>query len=236
MSKGDSPSRTGNRSKTTAEPDVSEGRGFVTGHISEGDLSRDPVEQLRHKYRVPGAKPLSVREALQAAYEAEARSRGPTEAEQEGPRADFPAVAAVADLMGGDRLLNSAGDDLLAAHDVLVGGLPGEALEHLSRRIAILSKQELFEQGLGISLRTYQRRREAGDKPLSPEQSGRLWKFAEILLQAAELLGSREEAEAWLARPAVGLNQRRPIDLLASPVGVALVEEHLGRLRYGIYA
>ncbi len=157
------------------------------------------------------------------------RERVPTSASEPA------AFAAVAGLLGDDRLVDSPGDDPVAAHDRLVAGLPGEALEHLSRRITILSKQELLEQGLGISLRTYQRRREAGDKPLSAEQSGRLWKFAEILVQAAELFGSREEAEIWLARPAVGLDQRRPIDLLASPVGVALVEEHLGRLRHGVY-
>ena len=34
-------------------------------------------------------------------------------------------------------------------------------------------------------------------------------------------------------RPAVGLDQRRPIDLLTTPAGVELVEEHLGRLEYG---
>jgi putative toxin-antitoxin system antitoxin component (TIGR02293 family) len=35
---------------------------------------------------------------------------------------------------------------------------------------------------------------------------------------------------------ATGLNQRRPIDLLASPAGVALVEDFLVRLEYGVYA
>ena len=49
------------------------------------------------------------------------------------------------------------------------------------------------------------------------------------------MLGSQEEAEKWLERPAIGLNQRRPIDLLATPAGVEIVEDFLQRLEYGVY-
>jgi putative toxin-antitoxin system antitoxin component (TIGR02293 family) len=75
----------------------------------------------------------------------------------------------------------------------------------------------------------------AGTKLLSHEQSGRTWKLAEILAKATDVLGSREEAEQWLERPAMGLNQRRPIDLLATPAGVEMVETFLERLDYGVY-
>jgi putative toxin-antitoxin system antitoxin component (TIGR02293 family) len=59
--------------------------------------------------------------------------------------------------------------------------------------------------------------------------------FSEILVKATAVLGSQEEAERWLERPAIGLEQRRPIDLLATPAGVRLVEELLGRIEYGVY-
>ena len=55
---------------------------------------------------------------------------------------------------------------------------------------------------------------------------------AEILAKA---LGSQEDAEQWLERPAIGLDQRRPIDLLATPAGVEIVEAFLTRLKYGVY-
>ena len=87
-----------------------------------------------------------------------------------------------------------------------------------------------------MSLRTLQRRKDAPDKPLSQEQSGRTWKFAEILAKATDVFGSQEEAEQWLERPAIGLDQRRPIDLLATPAGIELVEQYLTRLAYGVYA
>ena len=87
-----------------------------------------------------------------------------------------------------------------------------------------------------MSLRTFQRRKVAPDKPLSQEQSGRTWKFAEILAKATDVFGSQEEAEQWLERPAIGLDQRRPIDLLATPAGIELIEQYLTRLAYGVYA
>jgi putative toxin-antitoxin system antitoxin component (TIGR02293 family) len=73
-------------------------------------------------------------------------------------------------------------------------------------------------------------------RPLSLEQSGRTWKFAEILARATAVFGSQQEAEQWLERPAIGLDQRRPLDLLATQAGVRLVEDFLQRLEYGVYA
>jgi putative toxin-antitoxin system antitoxin component (TIGR02293 family) len=53
--------------------------------------------------------------------------------------------------------------------------------------------------------------------------------------KATRVLGSQEEAELWLKRPAIGLDQQRPIDLLTTPAGVKLVEDYLGRLEYDGY-
>jgi putative toxin-antitoxin system antitoxin component (TIGR02293 family) len=52
---------------------------------------------------------------------------------------------------------------------------------------------------------------------------------------AAEVLGSIEEAEQFMERPAIGLDQNRPIDLLATPAGVEMVETYLQRIKYGVY-
>ncbi|MDB5404164.1 MAG: uncharacterized protein JWQ55_6182 [Rhodopila sp.] len=86
-----------------------------------------------------------------------------------------------------------------------------------------------------MSLRTIQRRKDASMKPLNQEQSGRIWKFAEILAKATAVLGSQDQAEEWLQQPAMGLDQRRPIDLLATQAGAEIVQEFLGRLEYGVY-
>jgi len=141
----------------------------------------------------------------------------------------------VADLLGGPRILSRRITSALDAHELLLDGLPGSALTHFVRHLLIIQTDSL-EKAFGMSLRTFQRRKDAPDKPLSQEQSGRTWKFAEILAKATDVFGSQEEAEQWLERPAIGLDQRRPIDLLATPAGIELVEQYLTRLAYGVYA
>ena len=141
----------------------------------------------------------------------------------------------VADLLGGTRILRHTVRSQLDAHDVLLHGLPGKALQHLIGRLLVLHKTASLEKAVGMSLRTFQRRKGAPAKRLSQEQSGRAWKFAEVLAKATSVFGSQSEAEQWLERPAVGLEQRRPIDLLATQPGVEIVETFLRRLEYGVY-
>ena len=63
----------------------------------------------------------------------------------------------------------------------------------------------------------------------------RTTKHAKILAKATAVLGSEQEVEQWLERPAIGLNQRRPIDLLATPAGAKIVEDFLTRVEFGVY-
>ncbi len=56
-----------------------------------------------------------------------------------------------------------------------------------------------------------------------------------LLLRASRVLGSQEAAERWLEHPAIGLDRRRPIDLLATPSGAKMVEDYLTRIEYGVY-
>lgn len=120
---------------------------------------------------------------------------------------------------------------------MICGGLPGHALKHLVSAVTIFRAphHHTLEKAVGISLRTFQRRKDAPEKPLSVEQSARTWKFAELLGRATELFGSQAEAERWLEEPAMALEDRKPIDLLSTPAGVELVEDHLTRLEYGVY-
>jgi hypothetical protein len=60
-------------------------------------------------------------------------------------------------------------------------------------------------------------------------------KFAEILTRATTLFRSQAAAEQWLKQPAIGLDQRRPIDLMTTPAGLELVEDYVGRIEYGVY-
>ncbi|MGX5844753.1 type II RES/Xre toxin-antitoxin system antitoxin [Mesorhizobium sp. ArgA1] len=139
-------------------------------------------------------------------------------------------------LLGGSRVLSRRLTGALDAHELLLSGLPASALHHLVGQLVFIDKTASLEKAVGMSLRTWQRRKDAPSKPLSQEQSGRTWKFAEILAKATDVLGTQAEAEQWLERPAIGLDQHRPIDLLGTPAGVELVEDYLQRLEYGVYA
>jgi uncharacterized protein (DUF2384 family) len=105
----------------------------------------------------------------------------------------------------GARVLSRRLTSALDAHELLLHGLPASAVDHLVGSLVFIGKTESLEKAVGMSLRTWQRRKDAPSKQ-------------------------------WLGRPAIGLDQRRPIDLLGTPAGVELVEDYLQRLEYGVYA
>jgi putative toxin-antitoxin system antitoxin component (TIGR02293 family) len=155
--------------------------------------------------------------------------------EREAPHSESAQIQTTAALLGGPTVLRHRLRDPLDVHEALSQGLPRQALTYLVGKVAVLHDPAILDRAVGVSLRTAQRFKAAPGKPLSREQSGRLWKFAEILTTAIKVFGSQEEAEQWLRRPAMGLDRRRPIDLLATPAGVQLVEDFLKRIEYGVY-
>ncbi len=143
----------------------------------------------------------------------------------------------IAMLFGGKKGLKHDVSSPMAVHELILSGIPGEALVRLVRQLPAISDDgDAFEKAFGMSERTYQRHKSNRTKVLSPEQSSRTWNFARLLAKAAAVLGSQSEAEMWMLRPALGLEGRRPIDLLATAAGSDLVREYLERLDYGVYA
>lgn len=86
----------------------------------------------------------------------------------------------------------------------------------------------------GISARTFMRLKSEPDKLLGAQQSGRVWQFAEVFAKAEEVLGSHQRTVDWMMAPAMALENRRPIDLLTTPVGAQLVDDVIERMRYGV--
>lgn len=139
-----------------------------------------------------------------------------------------------ADFLGGTALLKRKVRSRLDVHEVLERGIPSSAFNFLLSRVKVLGP-EAVRKAVGLSVRTVQRRNQTPQKPLSPEQSGRAWKFAELLAQATDVLGSQESAEQWLNTPAMALDQRRPIELLSTSVGAEMVERLLFQIDHGVY-
>jgi putative toxin-antitoxin system antitoxin component (TIGR02293 family) len=141
----------------------------------------------------------------------------------------------ILDFLGGEKLLNHIVKTQMDAHELISAGFPSGVLAFLSKNVDVLRDPEILKKAVGVSLRTTQRKA-ASEKMLTMEQSGKAWKFAEIMTRAIDVFGTKESAEDWLTKPAIALDQRRPIDLLSSPAGVDLVEDLLTRLEYGVFA
>lgn len=139
------------------------------------------------------------------------------------------------ELLGGHKVFSHAPENLLDVHRWVSHGIPSISITHLALAVEPLSSHTLSE-ALGVSLRTLHRKKGAPGDTLSVAQGGRTFKFAEVVAKATVVLGSRETAVQWLTSPAIGLDQQKPIDLLATPVGTQLVEELLDRIEHGVYA
>ncbi len=141
----------------------------------------------------------------------------------------------VSSLLGGTGVLSGQPKSRMEIHDFLLKGLPAEAVTFLVDNFITLQQPASVEKAFGFSVRTFQRRKKADAKRLNLEQSSRVWQFAEILARAISVLGSRQEAEAWMLEPAIALERRRPLDLIPTSEGRRMVEELLERMEYGVY-
>jgi putative toxin-antitoxin system antitoxin component (TIGR02293 family) len=147
-----------------------------------------------------------------------------------------PGVGRVVDLLGGQSAFERPFSTALEAHESIQQGFPSKSLVMFVRQFPTIGREDTIDKVVGISLRTFQRHKKAGARErLSREQSGKLYKAAEIVAKAVDVLGSAEAAERFLEEPAMALDGKRPIDLLSTPAGAELVEKHLGRLDYGVY-
>ncbi|MEQ4616880.1 MAG: antitoxin Xre/MbcA/ParS toxin-binding domain-containing protein [Corticimicrobacter sp.] len=123
-------------------------------------------------------------------------------------------------------------------HERIVAGFPRATAIRL---VSGLNKIRLDEsiKVLNLSARTWQRIKADKaelQKPLDPDRSARLWSLADILAKAETVLGTREDAEQWLSHPAIGLDSHRPIELMSTPQGAALVRTLLEQMEQGVYA
>ena len=111
-------------------------------------------------------------------------------------------------------------------------GLPIKSLERLTRQVAPDDKE--FKYRL-IAKATLARRQKA--KRLSPEESDRLSRIAQVWSCALEVWQNSEDARAFLNRPHALLEGRTPMEAaLKTEVGARMVEEILGRLKHGTAA
>ncbi|WP_280552551.1 antitoxin Xre/MbcA/ParS toxin-binding domain-containing protein [Halomonas sp. 25-S5] len=119
-------------------------------------------------------------------------------------------------------------------HEMIEKGLPSQDIIYFVESLTTHYNKEMTLKVIGISERTLYRRVK-NPAPLTAEQSSRTWRLAKILTKAEDVFGDREEAQRWMNTPAMGLEGRKPIDLITTQVGYELVDDFLTRMDYGVY-
>ena len=156
------------------------------------------------------------------------------------PAARWPANATSAvspgaiEVMGARRLFKQLPQSRAEIHGVLVKGLPYAVLLNLIDQLSALTIYDIAA-AVGLSTRTLRRQKDQPTKSMPPDLASKTWQLAETLALAGTVMGSRDAAERWMARPAMGLDDVRPIDLMQTLQGAELVTEFLGRLEHGVY-
>ena len=86
---------------------------------------------------------------------------------------------------------------------------------------------------LGLTPGAYAYRQRSGRFGL--EDAMRLAALEDALEEAARVFRSKERAVKWLQARILGLQGRRPVELLKNPSGYKRVKDTLGKIEYGMY-
>ena len=117
--------------------------------------------------------------------------------------------------------------------DAIRKGLPPSALVAFSKKTRI--SEETLVRLLTVPERTW-RRKLAQSKPLTQLQSDRLFRIAQVVARATEVLGHRDRAVQWMTEENRALSGARPLELLDTEIGEAQVRDVLGRIDYGLFS
>ena len=139
-------------------------------------------------------------------------------------------AAAVAQALGGQRVLKA---DIQSELDLAAAAMEGLPAEAATKVVAsgLLSADELYQ--LVIPRRTLDRRRE-GKQPLTVIEADRLLRVVRAVVRAADALGSTEKARTWLRTANTALRGETPLALLETDIGARMVERTLGRIEHGV--
>jgi len=142
-------------------------------------------------------------------------------------------VAAIAELLGGAKVLKKKVGTASDLVDLTREGLPSDILPALAAELSM--DRKAVAQAIGITERTLSRRLSTRSR-LSSVESDRTVRLARVLTLASETLGNMTKASRWLQTPNRVLDGHTPFELLDTDAGVQSVETVLGRIAYGVYS
>jgi putative toxin-antitoxin system antitoxin component (TIGR02293 family) len=133
-----------------------------------------------------------------------------------------------------DKIFMAIEGSAVTAHDVVMKGVPGYALTRIWETTSLPTEAVL--KAVGVSSRTAHRIKANPAKALDPRTTDGIYRLESVRAMAEEVLGTAEAANDWLNAEAMGLEFRKPIDLLSTSPGAEAVKTLLQRMRYGVYA
>jgi putative toxin-antitoxin system antitoxin component (TIGR02293 family) len=136
-------------------------------------------------------------------------------------------------LLGGAKLVDAQINsefDLIALSNK---GLKKASLDALIGHLGI-SKKAFAENILHLSVKTFERKKD--EDLLDSRTSSHLIEIAKVVEHAFDVFGDETKAQRWLNSEIRALNFMKPIDLFHIPTGLAMVDNILGRIEYGVYS
>lgn len=134
-----------------------------------------------------------------------------------------------------DAFVAFAGSSVMA-HDAVMKGVSGRTLTRIWESTRGALPTDALLKAIGVSARTVHRIKTDPDKPLDSRTTDGIYRLESVRTMAEEVLGSAEATNEWLNTEAMGLEFRKPIDLLSTSPGAEAVKTLLQRMKYGVYA
>ncbi|PYV59350.1 MAG: antitoxin [Acidobacteria bacterium] len=143
------------------------------------------------------------------------------------------AAAAIAEILGGRKMLGRSvkkADDLA---ELVREGLPAGSVKLLAEKLDMGSTA--LSRKLRIPQRTLTRRLSHRSR-LTAAESDRTVRLARVYASAVEMIGDEHKAVEWLQTPNRALGGEQPLEKLDTDIGAREVEDILGRIAYGVYS
>lgn len=112
----------------------------------------------------------------------------------------------------------------------ILTGLAFSALRQASAQTGFAIKD--IQQTIGMSERTYERRRSAGK--LTTDESDRLARLLRLFDMSRGIFADNAAAGAWFKRPRAAFDGMTPLEMAKTETGGRQVEQLLGNLAQGV--
>lgn len=109
-------------------------------------------------------------------------------------------------------------------------GIPATAFFDIADQTGY--RREQLAEVFDTSVKTFQRY-EKEDRKLNPQDSEKALKIMALFEKGEDIFGNREQFRRWMDKPAFGLGQQMPFDLLHTSGGIDLIMDELIRIEYG---